>query len=763
MIQLSRCNKLIDVGFSLLTVSENKVPNFLWGANQEKALNKQEFGVRYNHQGGITSAITKDGEEVSKFVSKTQNVGIITGYDYLEVIDVDLKVFNTAKEQIEFWEEYISFLEDSILDFREKVVIYKTKNAGYHILYKTKKVKGNTKIASLKGHNEAVIETRGKGGYVFCYDEKNVGSRSYVDIGFISDSDRKQIWEISQSYNYVEDKKIEIPTKVTTAFSSEGLKCWDDYNQKTSALDLISFEFDVVRNLKDKFIIRRRGAKSPHSGYVFKQDNKMYLYSTGTSYIAEKQYSPFDIYAHQKHNNDFSAAASDLYEQGYGDRIKLEPIFVEEKIEIPKADLIFPIEIFPESIQNYILISNKTLSNSIDYMGSAMLFVGSIIIGNSLVIEIKNGWTETANLWLALVGKAGIGKTPSISSITFPLDKVNNREIKRYIRDYEKHEAYKNLDEKDKKLTEDVKKPKKSQFIVNDITLEALIDLHYENKNGIGVNKDELAGWFKDMNKYRQGSDLEHWLSSWSGKQININRKTAKSSFVQRAFIPVLGGIQPSILDNFYTEENKESGFLDRMLFCYPDMNISRYSDDDMDKEHLDWYENTIIGLYDSFKSLINYNADNEIEPYVCSFTPEAKDEYKRIHHNLSDLQESPMENEYMKSMLPKQKSYVLRFSLIINTLASITDNRELTIIQKDSVLKAEKLSNYFIAMAKKIKGSSKERNDMKSLMAGKISNYDKFKSAYSKNKNLKKTDLAELLGVSRKTIYKYIKEYDKK
>ena len=38
--------------------------------------------------------------------------------------------------------------------------------------------------------------------------------------------------------------------------------------------------------------------------------------------------------------------------------------------------------------------------------------------------------------------------------------------------------------------------------------MEALIDLHENVPHGIGIFKDELAGWLKDMNKYRSGSDL---------------------------------------------------------------------------------------------------------------------------------------------------------------------------------------------------------------------------------------------------------------
>ena len=755
MIALENCNRLLDEGFSLITVSENKIPNFSWTPQQTKPLSKEQFKKHYEYNGGI---FKKNGEELAK----TENIGLVTGYNYLEVIDIDLKVFSTAKEQVDFWEEYISLLKDNILDFNEKFVVYKTKNAGYHILYKSKRVQGNTKIAKLKGHKEAIIETRGVGGYVFIYEQKNISKKTYKDIDFISDEDRDIIWSCSKLYNYVEEIKIE-PKKLSNK-NLDSLSPWEDYNNKTSILDLISDEFTVVRNLKDKFVIKRNGATSPHSGYVYKDTGCMFLFSSGTSYIQEKLYSPFTIYAHKYHNDDTSEAAKELYKKGFGERIKPEPVIKDEKIEIPKSDLIFPLDVFPEILQKYILSNYQSLNNSIDFMGCSLLYASSIIIGNSILVEVKRGWKETANLWLALVGKAGVGKTPSISSITFPLEKSNNKEIKDFIKNYEKFENYKNLDIVNRELTEEIKKPRKSQFIVNDITLEALIELHGENKNGIGVLKDELAGWFKDMNKYRQGSDLEHWLSSWSGKQINLNRKTSKSSFVQRAFIPVLGGIQPSIMDSFYTEENKDNGFLDRMLFCYPDLEIDKYSDKEMKQEYLQWYEDYIINFYEKIKSIIKVTDDFEIDPYIAVFSDDAKKEWIRIFNEITEMQNSDFENEYMKSMLPKQKSYIPRFALIINTLESNeNDNVIITEITKDSILKAEKLSKYFIAMAKKIKSESVERISIKRTVSKSIdkSNYEKFKAVYSKDENIKKPELADILGISRRQVYNYIKEYE--
>ena len=152
--------------FSLITVGESKVPNFSWKPQQTKKLEWNEFLERYNYKGG---KFKSDGTEIPA----TKNIGLITGFEFLECIDVDLKVFSTAQEKKDFWNEFISYLEDNILDFWDKFVVYKTKNDGYHILYKSKRCDKNQKLAKLKGHKEAVVETRGRWGYVFLYPENN--------------------------------------------------------------------------------------------------------------------------------------------------------------------------------------------------------------------------------------------------------------------------------------------------------------------------------------------------------------------------------------------------------------------------------------------------------------------------------------------------------------------------------------------------------------------------------------------------------------
>lgn len=751
MIPIEKCYKLLDSGFSLITATANKKPNMkTWKPYQSTPISKQEFSKAYN-------SIDTTGQ--------TEIIGILTGYNNLEVIDIDLKVFPTLPEQEAFWKELHSYIKDNIDDFEKKFVIYKTKNQGYHILYRCATIQGNTKIAALKGHKEAVIESRGKGGYVVVYDNK-ISTKDYLNISTISERDRDILWTICRTYNYVADTEIIQPDKKQVReFVEQGLSTWQDYNQRHSIWDVISDDFKIVRKVSKHTIILRHGATSAQSGYVYNDSGCMYLFSTGTQYPHEKLINPFAAYTYKFHGGNFTEAARDLYSKGYGSR-KVKPIPIEKiQTVINSDDLVFPIEIFPAPIQTYMIECNKTLNSSIDYMGCSMLWCTSLIIGNSINIQVKKGWVETCNVWIAVVGKAGIGKTPSIENILHPLRKSNARELQAYIKAYAKWQEYEAMTKEDRKQVEDVSKPNKSQFMVDDITLEALIDLHGQSKNAVGVFKDELNAWVKDMNKYREGSDLEFWLSTWSGKSITVNRVTRPSVYVERPLIPVLGGIQPAVLNSVCSDENKDNGFIDRMLLTYPELEVEYYNDNELSYEAADWYYNAMMSFFEHMKCrYLVINDEGEIDPYTAHFSTEAKQEWKRIFNELTNYQRSDDENEYMKSMLPKQKSYIPRFALLLHVLDCYMSSRpeiDYLHISKESILKAERLSKYFIAMAKKIKVNTMEVKDMKNIINNQklLTKKEKFMEMYKINPDLNRTEAGELLSVSRRQIQAYVKE----
>jgi hypothetical protein len=727
-------NALIGLGYNVIDINTDKTPKRGWKEYQDKPVN-----------GLIESDL----------------YGLICGYNDLEVLDIDLKVLPTKPERDEFWKGLIELIDNHISDYQKKLTIIKTQNDGFHIIYKAKNIEGNLKLAKLKGYKEAIIETRGIGGYVCMYDAKH--NMNYHLIQNITNEERDILIGLCRILNEVGEETIPIPIKVEKQYkiNDTSKSPWIDYNDKNSIFDIIGDEFTVVKDLPNKTLIRRNGAKSPHSGYVFKDSGCMYLFSTGTIYEHEKLISPFIAYTTKYFAGDFSRAASDLYAKGYGDRKKPKPLEIKQKPIFTESS--FPIDIFPDQVVNYITECSRTLQNSIDYMGCALLWVGSLCVGNSIRIEVKRGWQEPSTIWMAIVGGAGLGKSPSIKSIIFPLEKINNDEQRRYAKQKKLFDEYDNLTKKEKETAVEIEEPKRTQFIVDDVTIEALINLHSHNQNGVGVFKDELAGWFMDMNKYKEGSDKQQWLSSWSASPISVNRITRQTDTIPKPILPVLGGIQPNVLASFITDENVDNGFIDRMLFSYPDLEVESYVEEEIDQSVINFFNDFVMMFHSELKKITNYNDFGDVSPNLDRFTPEAKKEWKRIFNEITEKQNSDHTTEVIKSMLAKQKSYIARFALIINTFTALWEGYNLFSVTKDSLLKAERLSQYFIAMNEKMLMANIETAFTKKVLdSDKGDAIDKIKAILRKDKNFNRTTVAKELGISRVTLYAYLKQIEK-
>jgi len=683
---------------------------------------------------------------------------LITSFDGLEVIDIDSKILPTKKEKDDFLKEYFDLLDSHIENFYKKVCIAKSQSGGFHILYKCKTIDGNKGLAIPKGYKACLIETRGDGGLIHIYN--HVKGLKYHEIDYISEEDRKLMFEISKTYHYEEVVQPKVTKQKT--ISQDGITPWDDYSNKNTVLDICSDDFTVVRHGTKSTLIKRKGAESAFSGHIFDDSGKMFLFSTGTIYPHEKPLSSFDVYVYKYHHGDYSEATKQAYFDGYGARYeKKEQDFIIEDVTIePIENLDFPIHIFPKEIQIYMVECNSKLNASIDFMSVSFVWLLSVLIGNTLKVQVKAGWVDSPIVWISVIGEAGVGKTPDLKLILKPLLDLNSQEIKRYSKRQKEFQAYDKMSKEDKDINATVEAPIKSQLIVDDITIESLVDIHSYNPKSIGVFKDELAGWFKDMNKYRDGSDKERYLSAWSGDSIILNRKTAEDAFVESPFIPILGGIQPSIFKEFQTSENESNGFLDRMLFCDPKKNVQYPTDEEINPTLISQYRDAIFKIKEHIDNQLTVIEDGAVVPYVLELNKEAKDEYKKSHCSLVDLMRSDEELSHHKGMFAKQITYIPRFALLIEFVNCIFNDEFPKEITKDSIIKATELSNYFISMAKNNKSENKEDFRIKEFI-NKHKDKGNKKVAQELVKSFPNTSgrsLAKIMDVSKSTFNRYLK-----
>lgn len=355
----------------------------------------------------------------------------------------------------------------------------------------------------------------------------------------------------------------------------------------------------------------------------------------------------------------------------------------------------FPFEVFPEEIQNIILETNKCLQYPIDFIATSILFAASVAIGNSHKVELKKGWQESAVLYIVIVSPAGTNKSHPLTFALQPLILYDKATYQKFLLELKEFEKLQRLTKKNKEASDvpESSKPFWKKFLVTDFTPEALTDVHKHNLRGIGVYVDELAGWIKNFNRYNNGSEMEFWLSAWSGKPINIDRKSGNPIFINNPSISVCGTIQNDVLPEFAKGGKTQNGFIDRILFVIPEDIRKEYWSN---LELPDWVSvkwNDVITKLIT-KPELSDEANNPI-PNILRFTNEAhKLVFEWQRKNTDEM--NSLINESSRGIFSKLEIYIIRLSLILEMINHACTGAQVVYVSEESVRGAIKLIEYF-------------------------------------------------------------------
>lgn len=245
----------------------------------------------------------------------------------------------------------------------------------------------------------------------------------------------------------------------------------------------------------------------------------------------------------------------------------------------------FPLHIFPAKFQDIARTTRNCLGYPLDFIAGSMLFVMSVTVGNTYSVKVKEGWTECAILYLAIVGKAGTNKSHPMSFAMRPLfdhDVKEHRKFKTLFAEYQELLSLSKTERENRGVNEMPTAPSLKKFVVSDITQEGLAYIHEQNKRGICLYVDELKTWINNFNRYSKGSEEQFWLSNFSGKPIIVDRRSNEHSIsVRKSFISVIGSIQFQQLCDLAKGDKSDNGFIDRILFVLPGDLQKRYWSDD--------------------------------------------------------------------------------------------------------------------------------------------------------------------------------------
>lgn len=362
----------------------------------------------------------------------------------------------------------------------------------------------------------------------------------------------------------------------------------------------------------------------------------------------------------------------------------------------------FPTSVLPLPLQQIVTSTNACLNYPTDYIGISLLQAAALAIGNACKAEIKKEWQESAILYIAIVGQPGTTKSHPITFALKPIFDKDKEAYRLYEIDKQAFEQAQTMSKAERQQAgiDEPSKPYWQKFIVSDITPEALALVHKRNQRGIGVYCDELATWFKNFNRYNTGAEQELWLSIWSGKPLNIDRKSGEPVYIPMPSISVIGTIQNSVLLELAKNGRRQNGFLDRVLFAMPDEStIPDWAENELSQHVVDTWH-TIVNNLLNIPLVLDTNLNPE--PDILQFTPDAKQAYIDWYNQNAGIKRLA-ETETEKGIAAKLDTYCIRFSLILQLLKYACNESGKDAIGIDAVQGAIKLVEYFRGTALKV------------------------------------------------------------
>ncbi|MCC7085286.1 MAG: DUF3987 domain-containing protein [Pirellulales bacterium] len=374
----------------------------------------------------------------------------------------------------------------------------------------------------------------------------------------------------------------------------------------------------------------------------------------------------------------------------------------------------FPVEVLPGIVGTFVAEAAAAIGCDASFVALPALACLARAIGNKRVIQLKRTWHEPAIVWAAIVGKSGTHKTPALSSATDALQNKQQEATAQHQNALRQHEQDRALYERDyaawkrSKTTEpppwEPVEPTLKRFIVSDVTIEALADRLHQQFDGVLVVRDELAGWLNGIAEYKggRGSDLGHWLASWSGAPMTVDRKSGltKTIHIPRASVNIVGGIQPGVLRSAIGREHMMDGLCARLLLAMPDSRPVRWSETTISPAT----EAAMAKVYDRLLSL-EPAADEEgnAAPFAMPLTEEAKgvwiSYYNRHRAEMIELDDD------LAACWSKLEAYAARFALIFQLASWAQGDADGDSIDQNSMDAAIGLSDWFGREAKRVYG----------------------------------------------------------
>ena len=406
----------------------------------------------------------------------------------------------------------------------------------------------------------------------------------------------------------------------------------------------------------------------------------------------------------------------------------------------------FPLEVFPQAVQSVILDMARYENFKVEYTAAAMLSAVSAALGGTYRIRVKGNWQSNAALYIILVGRPGLGKTPPLEAAYRPIRQHDHAFYRKYKAEREAWVA----------AGENGDKPVLRRTVVSDFTPESLLQTHNANPRSVVILVDEIMGMFNSANRYTNGQLIEQLLTAWSGGALDVTRVGSNEPLhIEQPCINMIGTTQPKRMHELLKKGYEENGLLDRILFVLPkSRELPKWTaQDDNGEERATqaaarWAQ--IIGKV----LALDYGTETEVpSPHVLRMDREAAEYFFAWWNGKVEKINRIEDDALVESRVMKHPAQVARLALLMQVLRYAAGESHLQSVDTVSVRGAVRLNDYFEDSYRRIRSFMAEEmceEPPKVLLSLLPDTFDTKKAIVTGR---------ELQHVSERTVMNYLKE----
>ena len=340
----------------------------------------------------------------------------------------------------------------------------------------------------------------------------------------------------------------------------------------------------------------------------------------------------------------------------------------------------FDYKMLPEVFVDFVRDTSERMGVPPDYLAVPLMLSSAAALGVGWVIcpkEFDKGWKETAVLWGGIVARPGSKKSPCLQLAAKPLQRIEATLKAAYQAAKTEYRFAKQAAKTgDGTGLIGLIEPKPERAVVQDTTYQSLADICSTSPKGLMAHWDEVAGMIRAWNMKGQEAARGFFLSAWSGDQpYTLDRKESGMTYIERLFIVISGGVQPSVLGALVRDARQNGpandGLIQRFqLMVYPDENAALT---EVDRSADELAANRALGAVERLRSItpaeIGVEANVGTGGGILHFSPSAQYNFDTVRDKINKKVRDPDCDPLLASHYAKMPGAIAKLAMLLHLL----------------------------------------------------------------------------------------------